>query len=175
METLARLVDQSLLRMSREGRYDLHDLLSQFGAEKLKQSDSEANMRQLHFEWFYAQAEQNERMLASRGALDALTWLVREAANLREALAWGQVNAAEQGRRAARPAGRAGRQLQGQSLLRHAQQRQPLCNFVSDPVCQEAGNAPGESSSSWRCWRRARRFTLRAHARPDGPLPVQPI
>lgn len=96
VETLARLVDQSLLRMSLEGRYDLHDLLNQFGAEKLQQAGEEAAVRQRHFEWYCAQAEQNERRLASAGALNAFIWLIREAPNLREALVWAQTNAPDQ-------------------------------------------------------------------------------
>lgn len=96
VETLARLVDQSLLRMSPEGRYDLHDLLNQFGAEKLQQAGGETAARRRHFEWYYSQAGQNERMLTGDGTLGAFIWLIREAANLREALAWAQESAPEQ-------------------------------------------------------------------------------
>ena len=96
IETLTRLVDCSLLRMSHEARYDLHDLLSQFGAEKLQQAGTEAATRRRYFEWYYSQVEKNEQMLTSRGTLNAFIWLIREAANLREALTWAQVNAPEQ-------------------------------------------------------------------------------
>jgi predicted ATPase/DNA-binding SARP family transcriptional activator len=102
IETLTRLVDHSLLRMSLDGRYDLHDLLSQFGAEKLQQAGAEATTRRGHFEWYYSQAEQNERMLTSDGVLKAFIWLIREAANLGEALNWAQSNAPEQAGQLAR-------------------------------------------------------------------------
>jgi predicted ATPase len=98
---LTRLVDQSLLRMSAEGRYDLHDLLSQFGAEKLRQAGAEADALRRHFDWYYTQAEQNERMLHGAHALKAFIWLVREAANLRESLAWGHAHEPEQADRLA--------------------------------------------------------------------------
>lgn len=101
-ETLARLVDQSLLRMNLEGRYDVHDLLSQFGAEKLNQVGEEAATRLRHFEWYRARAEENERLFNSPDALKAFIWLIREAANLREALAWAGVNAPEQASQLAR-------------------------------------------------------------------------
>ena len=96
IETLTHLVDCSLLRMSPEGRYDLHDLLSQFGAEKLQQSGTEAATRRRYFEWYYSQVEKNEQMLTNQGTLSAFIWLIREAANLREILSWAQVNAPEQ-------------------------------------------------------------------------------
>jgi predicted ATPase len=96
IETLTRLVDCSLLRMSHEGRYDLHDLLSQFGAEKLQQAGTETTTRRRYFEWYYSQVEKNEQMLNSRDTLNAFIWLIREAANLREALTWAQVNAPAQ-------------------------------------------------------------------------------
>jgi predicted ATPase/DNA-binding SARP family transcriptional activator len=96
IETLTRLVDQSLIRMSLEGRYDLHDLLSQFGAEKLQQAGVEIATRRRHFEWYFAQVEKNEQMLNSQGALNAFIWLIREAANLRETMTWAQANAPEQ-------------------------------------------------------------------------------
>lgn len=94
--TLKRLVNQSLVRMSLEGRYDLHDLLHQFGAEKLQQAGKDMDAHQRHFEWYYAQAEQNERMLNGTDTLKAFIWLIREAANLQEALAWAQGNAPQQ-------------------------------------------------------------------------------
>jgi DNA-binding SARP family transcriptional activator/predicted ATPase len=101
-ETLARLVDQSLLRMSHEGRYDLHDLLRQFGAEKLRQAGAEAATRQGHFEWYAAQAELNERRLNGAGTLTSFIWLIRESANLQAALAWAQANAPGQAGQVAR-------------------------------------------------------------------------
>lgn len=100
-EALARMVDQSLLRMSNEGRYDMHDLLSQFGAEKIKQSGEEEAIHRRHFDWYCAKAEQNEQALHGDGSLNAFIWLIREAPNLREALVWGQANDSENAARLA--------------------------------------------------------------------------
>ena len=95
IETLARLVDKSLLRVTSEGRYDLHDLLYQFAAEKLAETGSRTDLRYRHFEWYFTQAEQNDRMLRNKGELNAFIWLIHEAANLRAAFSWAQVNSPE--------------------------------------------------------------------------------
>jgi DNA-binding SARP family transcriptional activator/predicted ATPase len=102
LESLARLVDHSLLRMNLEGRYDVHDLLSQFGAEKLVQAGEEESTRRRHFEWYRVRAEENDQLLKSKDALSAFVWLIREAANLREALAWAQAYAPDQASQLAR-------------------------------------------------------------------------
>lgn len=96
VESLSRLLDQSLLRMNLEGRYHLHDLLIKFGAEKLQQSGEAAAVRQRHFEYYYTLAQENDRQLNQEGRLDAFLWLIREAENLAEALAWAQASAPDQ-------------------------------------------------------------------------------
>jgi DNA-binding SARP family transcriptional activator/predicted ATPase len=88
VETLTRLVDKSLLRVISEGHYGLHDLLLQFGDEKLQAHGEAETMRQRHFECFYKQAEKNEQIFSSADPLPAFMWVIRESANLREALNW---------------------------------------------------------------------------------------
>ena len=95
INTLARLVDKSLLQVTSEGRYDFHDLLYQFAREKLGETGSQADLRSRHFEWYFTQAEQNERLLQKKGTLNAFIWLIREAANLRAALSWAQANSSQ--------------------------------------------------------------------------------
>jgi predicted ATPase len=85
-ESLCRLVDHSLLRMIQEDRYDLHDLLIQYGSEKLCQSGEEEVIRQHHFEYYYKRAKENDLQLKKEGKLNAFIWLIREAGNLAEAL-----------------------------------------------------------------------------------------
>jgi hypothetical protein len=87
--------------MNNEGHYELHDLLSQFGAEKLQQAAAETDAHWRHFEWYFGQAEQNELMLNSSEKLKAFVWLIREAANLSEALNWAEINVPEKAYRLA--------------------------------------------------------------------------
>lgn len=95
VESLSRLVDHSLVRMSLEERYDMHDLLIQFGSEKLHQSGEENSMRQRHFEYFFNRAKVNDYQLKQEGKLNAFLWLIRESGNLTEALNWSRINAPE--------------------------------------------------------------------------------
>jgi predicted ATPase len=88
VETLTRLVDTSLLSVISEGRYGLHDLLHQFGDEKLQALGEAETMRQRHFQFYYQQAEKNEQVFSSANPLPAFMWVIRESANLREALTW---------------------------------------------------------------------------------------
>ena len=102
VDTLARLVDKSLLHVTPEGRYDFHDLLYQFAAEKLAETGTLTDLRRRHFEWYFTEAEQNERMLGSKGTLNAFIWLIHEAANLRAAFSWAQVHSPQKASRLAR-------------------------------------------------------------------------
>jgi DNA-binding SARP family transcriptional activator/predicted ATPase len=88
VEQLSNLVDKSLLRFTPEGRYDLHDLIIQFGAEKLDEMEEADLTRRRHFEYYYRMAEENETLLTKEGNLTAFLWLVRESTNLHAALAW---------------------------------------------------------------------------------------
>jgi DNA-binding SARP family transcriptional activator/predicted ATPase len=88
IDQLSNLVDKSLLRFSPEGRYDLHDLIIQFGAEKLDEIGEADLTRRRHFEHYYRIAEENETRLIEEGNLAAFLWLVRESTNLHAALAW---------------------------------------------------------------------------------------
>jgi DNA-binding SARP family transcriptional activator/predicted ATPase len=88
IDHLARFVDQSLLPASAEGRYDLHDLLRQFGMEKLREAGEEPAARQRHFDYYYQLAQQHQNQLRQSNDLSAFLWFALEAANLNEALAW---------------------------------------------------------------------------------------
>jgi predicted ATPase/DNA-binding SARP family transcriptional activator len=66
LPALSALVDKSLLRASREGRFSLHPLLQQFAEEKLERDAVKAKrMRTLHAEYFtYRIAASAERLRA---------------------------------------------------------------------------------------------------------------
>ena len=85
---LAGLVDKSLIRLNADGRYDLHELLRQFAAEKLDQAGETAATAQRHLNYFLKLAEQAEAHVYGR---EQLVWFDRleiELNNLRAALTW---------------------------------------------------------------------------------------
>jgi len=85
---LTRLVEKSFLRGSPEGRYDLHDLLRQYGAEKLAEVGQTGHIARQHFDYYFHTALQNQPGLQITTALQAFHWLVREHLNLQAALEW---------------------------------------------------------------------------------------
>jgi DNA-binding SARP family transcriptional activator/predicted ATPase len=85
---LTRLVEKSFLRGSPEGRYDLHDLLRQYGAEKLVEAGQTASIARQHFDYYFHTALQNQPGSQITPALQAFHWLVREQLNLQAALEW---------------------------------------------------------------------------------------
>jgi DNA-binding CsgD family transcriptional regulator/tetratricopeptide (TPR) repeat protein len=83
---LASLVDKSLIRLNAAGRYDLHELLRQFAADKLNEmSETEVTTRD-HFEYFLKLGAQAE---AHQFGSEQTVWfdrLEKELDNLRAAL-----------------------------------------------------------------------------------------
>ena len=89
---LTGLADKSLLRMDANGRYDLHELLRQFAADKLAEAGETGAAAQKHLEYFVALAEAGESH--AYGSEQAI-WYDRqevEMDNLRAALAWSLTN-----------------------------------------------------------------------------------
>ncbi len=87
-ETLAALIDKSLLRRDHAGRFDLHELLRQYAYEKLCEAGQVDRVHAQHLAWFLALAQTAEQHLMGK---DQVTWLHRlEQANddLRAALTW---------------------------------------------------------------------------------------
>jgi len=88
LRTLSALVDKSLLRVSASGRYDLHELLRQYAAEKLNESGDSNTTSQRHLSYFLYLAEQAE---AHQYGREQPIWYDRveiELNNVRTALAW---------------------------------------------------------------------------------------
>src|SRR6266545_5842551 len=84
--TLARLVDKSLLRAERDGRYDMHELLRQFAAEKLDaDAGAEERTRERHSAFYLAWLQRKEPELKGRQQLHALDEVEREFENVRGA------------------------------------------------------------------------------------------
>jgi tetratricopeptide (TPR) repeat protein len=88
--TLARLVDKSLLRTERDGRYDLHELLRQFAEEKLStEPGAVTRTRERHSGFFLEWLQRKEPELKGRQQLAALEEIEREFENVRGAWDWG--------------------------------------------------------------------------------------
>jgi predicted ATPase len=87
--TLARLVDKSLLRAERDGRYDVHELLRQFAEQKLgADSGSATRTRDRHSAFYLALLQRKEPELKGPQQLHALDELEREFENVRSACDW---------------------------------------------------------------------------------------
>lgn len=85
---LGGLVDHSLIKLGADGRYDIHELIRQFGEEKLAQGGEDAAIHVRHAEFMTALAEQAEQALRMG---DQQTWLRRlddEQDNIRAAMGW---------------------------------------------------------------------------------------
>jgi predicted ATPase/DNA-binding XRE family transcriptional regulator len=88
LSTLAALVDKSMVRLNPSGRYDLHDLLRQYGATQLDAAGETAETERLHFAIFLDIAEQAAARVYGPEQVARFDRLEVEHDNLRAALAW---------------------------------------------------------------------------------------
>jgi non-specific serine/threonine protein kinase len=89
LDTLAHLVDKSLIVMEDEGaRYRLLETVRQYAREKLLDTGDSAQWHARHCEWFYRLAEQSDALMRSRERPTHLPKLERELDNFRAALEW---------------------------------------------------------------------------------------
>ena len=100
LPVLAALVDKAMICLRDDGRYDLHELLRQYAAEKLASTGETSIVADQHLLYYLSLAEQAESHIWSP---DQLAWFNRleiELDNLRAALAWSlQGGSAETGLR----------------------------------------------------------------------------
>ncbi len=95
LPVLASLVDKSLLRLSPSGRYELHELLRQYAADKLRRAEKLATMpqardaaRDRHCEYYAAFIKRQEPDLGGARAVEALAAIETEIENVRAAWRW---------------------------------------------------------------------------------------
>ncbi len=101
LPVIAGLADRSLVRQAQAGRYDLHELLRQFAADKLIEAGAGEQLRNRHLDYFANWAEELEPTLHGP---EQIVWLDRvdtEHNDLRSALAWSLESSAEAGLRLA--------------------------------------------------------------------------
>jgi predicted ATPase len=87
LDTLASLVDKSLLRRTGE-RYWMLETIREFAAERLAASGEADTLRARHADWFAALGQRAQPHLRARTAQLWTERLAAEHANLRAALAW---------------------------------------------------------------------------------------
>jgi predicted ATPase/DNA-binding SARP family transcriptional activator len=85
---LAALIDKSLVQRGAAGRYDLHELLSHYGHEKLIGLGEIEQAQERHLTWFMQFAAEAEAQLMGKEQAKWLEQLEVENDNLRAALQW---------------------------------------------------------------------------------------
>lgn len=89
LPVLAALVDKSLLHRDPAGRYDLHDLLRQYAAEKLQGLPREqAHTQERHCQYYAGLLQQREGPLKGRDKVGAVVEIGAEIDNVRSAWNW---------------------------------------------------------------------------------------
>jgi non-specific serine/threonine protein kinase len=91
LDLLAQLVGKSLVLVEEQGgavRYRMLETMRQYASERLRESGEAATLRERHWEWFVALAEQAEPELSRSEQAVWLHRLAREHDNLRAAMEW---------------------------------------------------------------------------------------
>ena len=97
LRLLSDLVSKSLVRRSDFGRYELHELLRQYSAEKLaaESPDALASTRERHARYYLGLLAERREALVGKGVVQARDELRRELDNLRFAAEWAVLTWAE--------------------------------------------------------------------------------
>lgn len=85
LQTLARLIDQSLVRLNAAGRYEVHELLRQYGAEQLDAANQAEAVQRAHIEYYLGLLHQLERDIKGQQQLAALDTIATDFENVRHA------------------------------------------------------------------------------------------
>ena len=88
LRDLMGLVDKSLLQRAPSGRYQLHELVRQYGEQKLLKAGKENIIRQCHMEYYLSLTEQSLDKTIGWIQREWLPRMVTEYDNLRTALGW---------------------------------------------------------------------------------------
>jgi predicted ATPase/DNA-binding CsgD family transcriptional regulator len=83
--TLAALVDKSLVRLNGNGRYDIHELLRQYGAEQLEATHETAPVQRCYFTYYLNLLHELEPDIKSHRQIIALDAIEADFENIRNA------------------------------------------------------------------------------------------
>jgi predicted ATPase/transcriptional regulator with XRE-family HTH domain len=89
---LASLNDKSLVRRTKDGRYDLHEVIRQYTLSNLRQRPSGADTYRRHCEYYLNLLRTQEGKLKGAHQQDAMRQLTDEIDNFRAAWVWGVQN-----------------------------------------------------------------------------------
>ncbi len=85
LETLARLIDQSLVRLNSAGRYEIHELLRQYGAEQLNAVGQMEIVQQTYVDYYLRLLKRLERDIKAQRQIAALDTIAADFENIRNA------------------------------------------------------------------------------------------
>lgn len=85
LHALAGLVDKSLVRLSATGRYDVHELLRQYGAEQLEAANQTAAVQQAYVQYYLGLLYQLEPDIKAHHQTEALDVIQADFENVRNA------------------------------------------------------------------------------------------
>lgn len=88
LQTLRKLVNKSFIKINQANRYDIHELLRQFGEENLKASGEADSIRNIHCEYYLTILHEREADLRGRRQLAAQIEIEADLENIR--VAWYQ-------------------------------------------------------------------------------------
>lgn len=88
LQILASLIDKSLVRLDEDGRYDLHELLRQYGNEELEASTTGESVRDAHGAYYAAFASSRVEDLKGRRQIEAIAEINSDFENVRTAWMW---------------------------------------------------------------------------------------
>jgi predicted ATPase/DNA-binding CsgD family transcriptional regulator len=85
LPTLARLIDQSLMRRDASGHYEVHELLRQYGAEQLEAADQTQVVQQAYIDYYLGLPHRLERDIKAHQQVAALDTIAANFENIRHA------------------------------------------------------------------------------------------
>ncbi|GHO62172.1 hypothetical protein KSC_010640 [Ktedonobacter sp. SOSP1-52] len=85
LDTLAGLIDQSMIRLNAAGRYNIHELLRQYGAEQLEAAGQTEAIQQAHIDYYLGQLHRLERDIKAQQQIAALDTIAADFENMRHA------------------------------------------------------------------------------------------
>ncbi|HEY3992184.1 MAG TPA: LuxR C-terminal-related transcriptional regulator [Ktedonobacteraceae bacterium] len=85
LQTLARLIDQSLVRLHATGRYDVHELLRQYGAEQVDATNQTQALQRAYIDYYLGMLHQLERDIKAHQQIAALNTIKVDFENVRNA------------------------------------------------------------------------------------------
>ena len=89
---LASLMDKSLLRRRENGRYEIHELLRQYAAEKLQEGGEDETIQERHSDYFTEFLHQREADLKGSRLHEGLAAITADIDNIRAAWQWAIIN-----------------------------------------------------------------------------------